>query len=209
MSNQTKKILNGICLENSDFGFVSKFGFRASDLTHYSRTTRKKSVTVIELIVVITIMGALGIGFANYLSQAMRIWKFLSYRSEVVNQVRLGMLRASADIRLVNNRTSVEQADAANFIFNATSGRRIGLVYDTNAKILYYNEGGPVGGLFTASNPLISGLTVFNFDYFDKNGNPTSGYNNTTSFIVGVNATVAAGGESASMNIKVYPRNFR
>jgi len=187
--------------------FVLSLGF-----CHWSfAAARRRGLTIIELVVTITVMGALAVGFSAYLKQAMDIWKFLSYRGEVVSQARLGALRMASDIRQIANSSPQWYADDTTLNFTHVVNGNMGYYY-SSGKLYYWGS-----DTANTSQPLMTGLTAFNFTYcqynntttnFDPLPVPVSAANMSQIDIINVNATLQWGDQKANINLDVRPRNL-
>lgn len=159
----------------------------------------KKSVTLIELVVAMTIVGILSVGLSAYINQTIDVWNFLSSRSDVVNYGRLSLTRMVNDIRWIANNTSIVSANNTSFVFNATDGSVVNYTYYN--KRLIYN-----------SNTLSSGVTNFGFTYFNNLSaampSPVSQANLTGIYRIGINATFGEGNQTSMVTTEVHPMNF-
>ena len=173
---------------------------------------QKKSVTLIELVMVILVVGTLAAGFSWYLIQVIDVWNFVSFRNETVNQARSGLMRMSRDIRQIIP-LGIEQAgiDALQFLVIDENDYSVRLRYRLDGSNLFYEiddipQGAP-DGTFDSSNVLLGGVSSLNFTYFDINDNPTS----LLEFIhfINISLTVQERTQQASMSLRVFPRNFR
>ena len=50
-----------------------------------------KAFTLIELLVVMVIVGILATGFSAFYVKFVDIWKFVSFRTDIVNEARIGL----------------------------------------------------------------------------------------------------------------------
>jgi prepilin-type N-terminal cleavage/methylation domain-containing protein len=172
----------------------------------------RKGVTLIELVVTIAVMGALAVGFAAYMKQAMDIWKFLSYRTEVVSQARLGALRMASDIRQISDANSVGTAADTSLNFTHISNGPQGYYY-LNGTLYYWGN-----DTANTAQPLMTGVTSFNFTYYAYNTSnstlykltaPVSAANISQIKIINVNATLQWGDQKANINLDARPRNIQ
>ena len=197
--------------------FVLSLGF-----CHWSfAAARRRGLTIIELVVTITVMGALAVGFSAYLKQAMDIWKFLSYRGEVVSQARLGALRMASDIRQIANSSPQWYADDTTLNFTHV---------DPAIGNLSYSYSNVTGNLSWSNDTihnasLMTGLSLtltppFKFTYLPYNASnvsnpfwpplptPVSAENMSQIAIININATLQWGDQKANINLDVRPRNL-
>ena len=54
-----------------------------------------KGVTLIELIVVMMVVGILTAASSMYIKETVDLWRFLNFRSEVVSQGRMALMKKS------------------------------------------------------------------------------------------------------------------
>jgi type II secretory pathway pseudopilin PulG len=183
------------------------------------KSSIKKSVTLIELIVAMVIVGILTVGLTSFINQTIGVWDFLSFRSDIANYGRVSIARMANDIRWISNRASIENATATNLTFTTANGR-VGYSYNSAGSQLIYNQGGSVGGAFNSSNMLSTDVTNFAFSYFNSSTStttmavPVSSANLTTIDRIGINATfsinstVKEGNQNSTVITEIYPRNF-
>ena len=162
---------------------------------------KAKGLTLIELIIVITIIGALTLGFSWYFIKTIDLWNFLSFRNEIVNQIRIGLIRMGRDIRQIKRRTptqeTIEEATESSFQFIReidTGDVRIRYRYLTNDTEVVYEVDQDLDGVFDYSHTLLSGASSFRFTYFDSQDNVTTVPSDI--YRVKITLTVTEGGEA-------------
>lgn len=170
---------------------------------------KRKSVTLIEFIVVIVIIGALASGFSWYFTKIIDMWNFNSFRSDIVGQVRLGLMRMSRDIR---QATVLEVAAAGTFTFTSLNDNddTIRIRYTVQGQDLLYEldnlpQDAPDGN-FDSSNILLSEINNFAFSYFDSSGNTAASIPDI--HVVDIGLTLQQDKENITINSKVFPRNL-
>jgi len=177
----------------------------------------KKSVTLIELVTVIVIVGVLCVGLGSFIKQAMDVWNFTTFRSDIVNDARIAVLRMARDLRGISLSASAIQSTTnatmiAYTVGSATNRYRYdGLSIPAN-KRLYYEIDSASDGTFESSNILLAELANFSFRYYNNTGyDITAGIAGNISNIsmIGMNVTVGnpVTKETFSVNYLVTPRS--
>jgi hypothetical protein len=178
----------------------------------------KKAVTLIELIIVILITGVVMVGLASYLTQAVATWDFLSYRSDVVNEVRLGLVRMGRDIRDLTGISTNCTGCANGICFNnATifefcrpdgSGNetRMRYRYDPASGMIFYEESSSLVSFnANVSAPAMGDMTGGTlFTYYDANMN----VNSNSIRCVNIGARLQNRGQTMNADYLVCPRNL-
>ncbi len=166
---------------------------------------QKKAFSLIELIMVIVIVGILVGTFAIYVSNAIKLWQFTSFRSETVSQARLGLSRMVREMRQVKDNTSVTTANGSDFKFTTADGSVIEFVCSTpNTPLLRI--------LGATSNNLVQQITSTSiFTYYDASNNvlSTPTVTPTTNIkSIKIILNLQAGNQTNTLTTRVYPRNL-
>ncbi|MCD6583159.1 MAG: type II secretion system protein [Candidatus Omnitrophica bacterium] len=177
----------------------------------------KRGVTLVELIITIVIVGVLSLGVGWYFSKSIDIWNFLSFRTEILNQARLGVVRMGREIRQVKKPTfeeeTIEEATSTSFQFLEVTyegDKRIRYRYDEAAKNLFREEDFNMDEDFQDTNEsqlLLTGVENFQFTYLDREGNSTSVLGEI--YRIKINLEVKRDEESVRIDYEVFPRNFK
>jgi len=162
-------------------------------------STRRRGVTLIELVVVIVLVGILtGLG-SLYLKEVIDLWNFVSFRSEAVSTTRVAVTRMLRQMRQVRNDTSVTFANATRFQFTDKSGA-----------VVNFNLSGTT--LLCNNNILAEGVRNLSFTYMDNSGtlllNPAVSPLATNIRLIRIGLTVQAGTQSKTISVQVAPRNL-
>lgn len=161
--------------------------------------THNKAVTLIELIMVITIVGILTTVSSMYIKETIDLWRFLSFRSEIVSQGRLALLRMTREIRQIKDANSVTTATASAFSFTDINNNPIGFSLSAN-------------NLLRNTDILAGGASNLTFTYYDSANQqiavPVVSPNPTNIYRIDISATIAAGGQTKTLRTQVYPRNL-
>lgn len=163
------------------------------------RPVTSKGVTLIELIMVITIVGILTTVSSMYIKETIDLWRFLSFRSEAVAQGRLALLRMAREIRQIQNDASVRIAETSRFQFD-----------DMSAAMITYELSG--SNLLRNSDILASGVSGLTFTYYDTSNqeiaSPDVSPNPTNIYRIDISVTIESGGQTKALRTQVYPRNL-
>lgn len=164
-----------------------------------------KSVTLIELVMLIVIVGILAGVSSMYIKETIDLWRFLSYRSEVVAQGRLAVMRMEREIRQVRDKDSILTANSSRFRF-----------IDRSATTIDYQLSG--NNLMRNTDVLATGVTGLTFCYYDNNNQsacaPTAACScspvsdTTVIYRIVIKMDISAGNETKHLETQVYPRNL-
>ena len=176
-----------------------------------SSVAKHKAVSLVELIIVITLIGVLSVGLGFFISQTMDIWSFLSFRTELAHQSRLGLIQMGRNIRQIKPKSETEEpikeANQNSFYFLKMEGvNEVGLRYTFSENQLIYERDENSNGTFDNSNILLNNLTDFKFIFFDKNDNLTTTISEI--YRIRLELTLTEGDQSLSIHYEIYPRNF-
>ncbi len=164
----------------------------------------KKSVTMIELIIVIVTVAVVMLGLGGYVIKAVDTWNFLSFRSDIASEVRRGLMRIGHDIRSISQfQTATDSALCFNAV-DSSGGKYICYRYASATGQVYYEENSANYGV------MMQGLNGDLFDYYDTNmNNLTSPVNIGAIRYVIIKGNVTEGGQSMAVNYCVAPRNLQ
>jgi prepilin-type N-terminal cleavage/methylation domain-containing protein len=164
-------------------------------------------VTLIELVMVITIVGVLAGASAMYIKETIDLWRFLSFRSEVVAQGRTALIRMEREIR---QAVSVSVASANQLQFT-----KIGDISSTTFQLTG-------GNLMRNSDILAANVQSLKFCYYKNYKSPNnnqpvcspecacsvSGSDLANIYRIVIELKITSGGQSNTLKSQVYPRNF-
>jgi prepilin-type N-terminal cleavage/methylation domain-containing protein len=160
---------------------------------------RARGVTLIELVLVIAMVGALAAVSSMYIKEIFNLWNFASFRNELLVPARISMIRMGREMRQVANETSVFTATANRFRFN-----------DSSSVTIDYSLSGT--NLMRNTKILAQGVNNFTLAYFDKNNQPLPSPlvlpNKTDIHSMNVTLGIKSGDQSKNFTIVVYPRNL-
>ena len=174
------------------------------------KKNRIKGLTLVELIIVITIVGILAGASSMYIKETIDMWRFMTFRSEIVSQGRLAVMRMAREIRQVRDGFSVYNTTNANqFSFtdvHETDDRRIAFrLTGTQLKRTLIDTDGNQ----TNDDTLASGVTSLVFVYYDKTGQAiTPVFSPTNIYWVKMSVVLSSGTQSKTLTIMVHPRNL-
>ena len=183
---------------------------------------RKKAVTFIELVVVLTIVGIFAGAFSWFLIKVMDVWKFTSFRSEIVGQARISFIQMTRQLRQIKKDmpSAIENASSSNlqFVRLDSSGNDIRLRYryaSVNEELFYEIDTNDDGSFDVSdtSEILLSGVAPFTFRYYDSLGSqifsdPLSTAERENICYIEVQFDVNEKDQSYTFKSKVFPRNL-
>ncbi len=180
----------------------------------------RKSVTLIELVIVIVLVGVLSVGFSRYFVDIINTWNFVSFRSEVVNVARSAFMQMTRRIRQIKKRTpsenTIETADIGTlkFVSLDTSDNNIRIRYRVSGNELYYDLDSDFDGNFESSHILLGGVYNFHFRYYKNDGTEMASYPLSYSdrediYQIGIEFEIRERDQSYQFYTKVFPRNFK
>lgn len=153
----------------------------------------RRGVTLIELVMVITIVGVLTGVSSMYIKETIDLWRFMTFRNELVSGGRLAIMRMMREIRQIKDNTSINAAETSRLQF-----------VDMNTNSIDYQL--TSGNLMRNTDILASGVNSLTFIYYDINNNLTT----TPANIKRINITlqISSGGQTKTLNVQAYPRNL-
>ena len=164
----------------------------------------KNGFTLIELILVITIIGIIAgvVGFVLF--GAVDAWTFKFNRADLLADGRLAMNRMVREIREIKNRGNVTTAKSSEFRFINTSDVDIKYKLD-KGDLLNRTEDG-------TKNLLAEDVSDLTFTYFDSDGatidKPDTNPDATDIRRVRINLCLTKNGENVYLQSDSVPRNF-
>ena len=164
---------------------------------------KTRGFTLIELVIVITIIGIIA-GIAGFiLSGSVDAWIFKINRNDMLWDGRLAIDRMTREIRAVKDRSSIITASSSQLRFIDTND--IDITYTLSSADLNRIESGTSNLL--AGN--VSGLTL---TYYNASGGtialPTVSPSETDIKRVKINITLTKNGENVYLQSQSVPRNF-
>ena len=160
-----------------------------------------KGLTLIELVMTIVIVGIL-LGVLMFsIKGIMGLWDFWSFRSEIVSQGRVAVMRMAREIRQVKNETAIFIADRSRIQFN-----------DTNNQTIDYSL--VSSNLIRNNNVLASGISNLTFIYYNITNAeltplPLNAASRLEIYMIGLGLTIVSGDQNKTLATRVYPRNLQ
>jgi len=163
----------------------------------------KRGFTLVELVIVITIVGIIA-GVVGYILPAVvRGWTFKTNRNDLLSDGRLAMNRMAREIREIKDLTGVITASASQLRFLDIGD--LDITYSLSGTDLNRTEDG-------AANVLASSVSGLSFSYYDNGGNavavPLVSPSSTDIRRVRLNMTLTKNGENVYLQSDSTPRNF-
>ena len=162
------------------------------------RTTHNaQGTTLIELIMVITIVGVLVGVSSMYIKETIDLWSFLSFRTEAVAKQRMSLMRMAREMRQIKSNATIYNATATQFRFQDMNNATI--EYILNATNVMRN-----------ADILVNNVNNLTFSYYDVNNTVVAVpvVNLTSIRRISINMTVQSGNRTKTVATQVYPRNF-
>lgn len=169
-------------------------------------------VTLIELIMVIVIVGALVGLFSLGVVEAVNLWRFLTFHNEIASQGRMALMRMSREIRQIPTRTEVEPIKVANV--DSLEFDVMDLDGDEADDLLeFYLNGNELRRVFNNNPPgpprgdiLATNVSNLEFTYYNKDNQPASGPSDVYRIIITL--TLTSGTQALTFKSQVFPRNL-
>ncbi len=162
-----------------------------------------KGFTLIELVIVITIIGIISGIVGSILIGTIDAWTFRFNRGDLLSNGRLAMNRMVREIREVKNRSKVTTADPSEFSFENVDS--VDVTYSLSGTDLNRTEN-------ETTNTLAEDVSNLTFTYFDSDGEPIEtpdvAPGATDIRRVRINLTLTKSGENVYLQSESVPRNF-
>ncbi|MDD5668977.1 MAG: prepilin-type N-terminal cleavage/methylation domain-containing protein [Candidatus Omnitrophica bacterium] len=165
---------------------------------------RARGVTIIELIMVIVIVGLITAVSGMYIKETVDLWRFLSFRNELVNEGRMALMKMAREIRQIKNHSSISVANSSQITFT-----------DINNHVISYqlSNGNLVRTYDGVSNTLADRVTALTFIYYNSANAvltplPLDSSSRANIYRLDVSFTMRAGSQTKILNTQVYPRNL-
>mgnify|MGYP001598238381 CR=1 FL=1 len=121
---------------------------------------KPKSFTLIELVITMAVLVAMGWMGISALLAGVDSWSMFIQRKELLSDGRMAVDRMAREIRMIKNITSVLTADAAAFSFTDTNNNNLSFTLNSSVIERAENE---------ATNGLLDNVSNLSFTYYDTN----------------------------------------
>jgi hypothetical protein len=180
------------------------------------QTSVARGVTMVEMVMVIVVVGAIFAVGALVLGRAFESYDLAHKTTDVDWQGRVGMERVARDLRDLRSRTAndvqIPALSTDPLRFRDADGYRI--CYFLNGSNLMREQDTSttaVAGMTCAagsSQVLADNVTALNFFYYQNDGSVAAVGQEALLFYVSVNMSVQSGGISETYRTSVQPRRF-
>ena len=163
---------------------------------------KENGFTLIEVIIVITIVGIVSVIIGSMLLGVVKAWTFKINRNDILWDGRLAINRMTREIRTVRNDASVTTASSSQFRF--IDSANIDITYSLSSTNLNRTENG-------TANLLAENVSSLSFTYYDAAGTviPSPTVSPTTDIKrVRINLTLTKNGQTFYLQSDNMPRNF-
>ena len=165
--------------------------------------TENKGFTLVELIIVITIIGIIAGTVGFILLSTVDAWMFKFNRADLLSDGRLALNRMVREIRQIKDLTSVTTATSSQFRFTNTGD--VDIIYSLSSTDLNRTAD-------ATANVLAQDVSSLGFAYYDSSGDtistPTVSPSETDIRRVRINLTLTKSGENVYLQSESVPRNF-
>lgn len=175
---------------------------------------QSKGVTLIEIIVIIVIVGIISVGIANFIRQAIDIYRFIDFHNDVSFEGKKALDWIIRDLKKIKDTRSINTAESEHINFESSEDEDengvediIDINFDSTQHIISRSiDGG------TTAYPLCRDVESLTFTYYDSSGNiiPAPVARNRLDDIrkIRVEITLQKGEESVNFFSVVIPRNL-
>ncbi|MCM8784461.1 MAG: prepilin-type N-terminal cleavage/methylation domain-containing protein [Candidatus Omnitrophica bacterium] len=167
----------------------------------------KKSVTLIELLIAIAIVGILSVGLTYMLTQGLKVWMGGTARTDIVDRGRVALERLSRELRQAE-RFTITTMNATDIQFNAVlSGTTYVIAYKFTNNALWRSEKTNMA----AANDFVSlakSVNNLTFSYYDKNGAVTTSTTAVRVVRVDLVLDMPSPEQDVTLNTDIQLRNF-
>jgi prepilin-type N-terminal cleavage/methylation domain-containing protein len=164
---------------------------------------RSSGFTLVELVIVITIVGIVALIIGTMLLGTIKAWTFKFNRNDILWDGRLALDRMTREIRAVKDTTSVTTATSSQLRFTDTQNKDI--TYSLSSTNLNRTENG-------TANLLAESVSALSFTYYNSSDtaipSPTVSPSATDIRRVRINLTLTKNGENVYLQSDASPKNF-
>ncbi|RKY40288.1 MAG: hypothetical protein DRP76_02275 [Candidatus Omnitrophota bacterium] len=170
--------------------------------------SQNKTITLIEMIVAIVIVGIISIGISKFVRQTIDIWRFLDFRNEISFEAKKALDWIIRDLKKIKDKNSINIAQSSHINFESSEDEDNNGVLDiidinflpAERTIIRSIDGG------VTTSPLCREVENLTFSYFDGDGNPTTIRRLIRK--IRVEITLQKGEENINFFSVVIPRNL-
>ena len=169
------------------------------------RQTTSPGFTLIELVIVISLVGLIAGLFVRYMEEGTRMYEAVESRKELMMEARQAMIRTVREVRQVRSASDVITADDSTFVFYGVNDSLFSISFSgVPGEDLIFQRG-------VVSGTLAATVDSFAFEFVQTNGNPASPIVsplNTDIYRVGLYLRMARGGQKIALRTGTFLRNI-
>jgi len=177
------------------------------------------AMTLVELVTVMTITALVMLSLSGYIKQSIDTWNYLSYRSDILSDARLELMRMGRTIRGLSSLDGANDTAGAFGFYSNANNTHIRYRFDSASNTVFYEESNSSCAFGSANCPFMNNVINSGnfFDYFYA-GNMNSANmadTNVVSFvsnnglIVRIRPRFNDRGQILSIDYDVSPRNLQ
>jgi len=161
--------------------------------------------TIIELVVTITVLAAMGWMGVSAMLSGVDAWTDFNYKKDLLTDARMAVDRMAREIRMVKDLTAIITAGPQQLSFTDTNGKVISFTLDSG--MIERSED-------SVTNGLLANVTDLSFTYYDSSDSviaePVIRPSETDMRRVKIAVSLAkASGRTVNLQTDVWPRNLK
>jgi prepilin-type N-terminal cleavage/methylation domain-containing protein len=167
--------------------------------------TNSPGFSLIELVIVISLVGMIAGLFVGYLDEGTRMYEAVETRKELMMEARQAMIRTVREVRQVRSDTDVITADDSTFVFYGVNDSLFSIRFSgVPGEDLVFQRGQVTGTLAAA-------VDSFAFEFVQTDGTPAVPVvspSSTDIYRVGLYLRMARDGQKIALRTGTFLRNI-
>lgn len=167
------------------------------------RQKHLKGFTLIETVVSMVLLTVFSMGVFMFIQPITDLWQTKSFQQDSAFEARLALMRMAREIEEIRDRESITLASSNSFSFTDVDNQTIAYVLSS-------------GTLSRNSVPLLKNVTSVQFQYIGQTSggvdttivSPAVSPSSTDIRRIQLTLSVAANGNSATVQTQIHPRNL-